>query len=191
MRGTITADQVAREFRAQVERVAREGIQITHFDTHKHSHTHPKVMEALAQVAGEFGVKSIRNPFETVFGAGRSSHSRWTYLKQSALSAGIAPAAIEFRRLAERYGLKTPDRFFGVKVTGLLDSTAIRSMMESLGEGTAELMCHPGIFDDDLKNAHTRLKQQRERELEAVGDSTLRASAQELGIELISYRELL
>ena len=62
--------------------------------------------------------------------------------------------------------------------------------MESLGEGTAELMCHPGVFDDELEGAITRLKQQRERELEAICDSTLRAAAKDLGIELISYREL-
>lgn len=189
--GSIKTDQVAREFRAQVERVVREGIKITHFDTHKHSHTHPKVMEALAQVAVEFGVNSVRNPFESIFSAGRrNSHPSWAYVKQRALSAGIAPAAIEFQRLAERHGLKSPDKFFGVRLTGMLDSAAIRSMMESLGEGTAELMCHPGVFDDDLESAHTRLKQQRERELEAVGDSALRLAAKELGIELISYREL-
>jgi len=111
-------------------------------------------------------------------------------LKQAALSAGIAPAAMQFRRLAERHGLKTPDKFFGVRLTGMLDSTAIRSIMESLGEGTAELMCHPGAYDDELENAHTRLKQQRERELEAVSDSTLRLVAKEQEIELISYREL-
>jgi hopanoid biosynthesis associated protein HpnK len=190
-RGVITTDQVAREFRAQVERVASAGIEITHFDTHKHSHTHPKIMEALARVAVEFGVKSVRNPFERVFGAGRrSSQPKWTYLKQSALSAGIAPAAIQFQRLAERHGLKTPDRFFGVRLTGMLDSAAIRSIMESLGDGTAELMCHPGVYDDELESARTRLKQQRERELEAVSDSTLRLAAREQEIELISYREL-
>ncbi len=190
-RGAITTDQVAREFRAQVERVASTGIEITHFDTHKHSHTHPTIMEALARVAAEFGVKCVRNPFESIFSAGRRySQPRWAYLKQSALSAGIAPAAIEFQRLAERQGLKTPDKFFGVRLTGMLDSAAIRSIMESLGEGTAELMCHPGVYDNELESAHTRLKQQRERELEAVSDSTLRLVAKEQEIELISYREL-
>lgn len=190
-RGAITTDQVAREFRAQVERVATTGIEITHFDTHKHSHTHPAIMEALAQVAAEFGVKCVRNPFESIFSRGRrNSQSKWTYLKQSALSAGIAPAAIQFQRLAQRHGLKTPDKFFGVRLTGMLDSAAIRSMMESLGEGTAELMCHPGVYDNELESAHTRLKQQRERELEAVSDSTLRLVAKEQEIELISYREL-
>jgi len=189
-RGSLTSDQIAREFRAQVERVKRAGINITHFDTHKHSHSHPKVMEALAQVAGEFGITRVRNPFERLFSGRPASQLTWAYWKQSALSAGVAPAAIEFKRIAESYGLKSPDNFYGVKLTGMLDSRAIRSIMESLGEGTAELMCHPGVFDDELEGARTRLKQQRERELEAVSDSTLRSAAKDLGIELITYREL-
>jgi len=147
-------------------------------------------MEALARVAAEFGIKCVRNPFESVFAGRRDSQPKWAYLKQFALSAAIAPAAIEFTRIAREYRLTTPDRFFGVKLTGLLDTAAIRSIMESLGEGAAELMCHPGINDDDLAKAHTRLRFQRERELEAVSDPGLRELAQELGITLISYREL-
>jgi hopanoid biosynthesis associated protein HpnK len=189
-RGSLASDQIAREFRAQVERVKRAGIDITHVDTHKHSHTHPRVMEALAQVAREFGITRVRNPFERFFTRSGRSQMTWAYWKQSALSAGVAPAAIEFERIVESHGLKTPDKFYGVRLTGLLDSAAIRSIMESLGEGTAELMCHPGVFDDELKGARTRLKQQRERELEAVTDSMLRDAAEDLGIELISYREL-
>jgi chitin disaccharide deacetylase len=189
-RGYATLEEIACEFRAQIQRVADSGIEITHLDSHKHSATHPRVMEALARVAAEFGIKRVRNPFESVFAGRRDSQPKWAYLKQSALSAAIAPAAIEFTRIARDRGLKTPDRFFGVKLTGLLDTAAIRSIMESLGEGAAELMCHPGINDDDLAKAHTRLRYQRERELEAVSDPRLREFARECGIKLISYREL-
>lgn len=188
----VSTDEIAREFRSQLERVTLTGIKPTHLDTHKHSHTHPQVMKALARVAGEFGIKCVRNPFESVFSrARRSDLSKWAYLKQYALSTAIQPGAIQFKRLVQGNGLKTPDRFFGVKLTGMLDSAAIRSMMECLAEGTAELMCHPGLYDDDLERARTRLKRERERELEAFSDRSLRLFAREQGIELITYRELL
>jgi hopanoid biosynthesis associated protein HpnK len=190
-RGSIPKEELMCEFRAQLERVAETGIKLTHLDTHKHSHTHPRVMEALAQVAAEFGIKCVRNPFEHIFSLNRpNTSSRWAYFKQYALSAAISPGAIQFKRLARKYDLKTPDRFFGVKLTGMLDSTAIRSIMESLGEGTAELMCHPGEYDSDLERAHTRLKRERERELKALSDPDLRRLAEEQRIELINYREL-
>jgi hopanoid biosynthesis associated protein HpnK len=190
-RGSIPTNEVAREFRAQIERVVESGIGITHLDTHKHSHTHPQVMQALARVAAEFEIECVRNPFERFFTRARPAKLwTWAYLKQCALSAAIAPRAIQFKAVARVYGLKTPDVFFGVKLTGMLDSTAIRSMIESLEEGTTELMCHPGEYDDDLERARTRLKRARERELEAVSDPSLRQIAQEQGIELINYREL-
>ena len=191
-RGSVSTDEIALEFRSQLQRVARAGIRPTHLDTHKHSHTHPQVMNALARVAAEFGIKCVRNPFEGVVAPAQLiSLSKWAYLKQYALSAAIQPRAIQFKRLARAHGLRTPDRFFGVGLTGMLDRAAIRSMMESLGEGTAELMCHPGVYDDDLDRAPTRLKREREHELEALSDPSLRRLAEEQGIELITYRELL
>ena len=190
-RGLISTDEIASEFRAQVDRVARAGIQPTHLDTHKHSHTHPLVMKALTRVAAEFGIGCVRNPFERVFATSRLRNlTNWAYLKQFALSAAIQPGAIQFMRLVRRHGLKTPDRFFGVGLTGMLDSYAIRSMMESLRPGTAELMCHPGVYDDDLDRAPTRLKREREKELEALSDLSLRQFAEEHGVELINYRGL-
>jgi predicted glycoside hydrolase/deacetylase ChbG (UPF0249 family) len=189
-RGNVPVDEIARELSAQVRRVSNSGIAITHLDSHKHSATHPRVMEALARVAREFGIQCVRNPFESIFAGRRDSQLKWAYVKQFALSTAIAPAAIEFTRIAREHALKAPDRFIGVKLTGLLDTAAIRSMMESLRGGVTELMCHPGLNDDDLAKARTRLTDSRERELEAVSDSSLRDLARELGIELISYREL-
>jgi hopanoid biosynthesis associated protein HpnK len=190
-RGSISTDEIACEFRSQLERVVAAGVIPTHLDTHKHSHTHPQVMKALARVAMEFGVKCVRNPFEGFLTPGRlSALSNWASVKQYALSAAIQPGAIRFKRIVRAHGLKTPTRFFGVGLTGMVDSTAIRSMMESLGNGVAELMCHPGFYDDDLEHARTRLKRERERELDALSDPSLRQFAEEKGIKLINYREL-
>ena len=66
-RGLVPAEELVREFRAQLDRVVRVGIKLTHLDSHKHSHTHPAVMKALAKVAAEFGIKCVRNPFESPF----------------------------------------------------------------------------------------------------------------------------
>lgn len=191
-RGSVPTEELMREFRAQLERVAQAGIRPTHVDTHKHSHTHPAVMKALAKVAAEFAIKCVRNPFERPLSQKRSGlFSGWSYLKQSALSAAVSPGAIQFKRLIRENGLKTPDRFFGVTATGRLDSPTIRSIMESLQEGTtSELMCHPGEYDADLERAPTRLKREREGELEALSDPDLRRLAVAQGIELINYREL-
>jgi hopanoid biosynthesis associated protein HpnK len=186
--GSIKTEDIVREFRAQVNRIVEAGITPTHLDSHKHSHVRPQVMKALAIVAGEFGITRVRNPFESAFG--RASLAGWPHLKQWVLSAAITPGQMGFRRLARQHLLRTPDRFVGVALTGKLDSAAIRSIMETLKEGTTEMMCHPGVYDSDLERARTRLKRERERELEALTDPGLKRLAEENQIELISYRDL-
>jgi hopanoid biosynthesis associated protein HpnK len=191
--GRARVEDIEREFRAQVNRVIESGITPTHLDSHKHTHIHSSVMRALSRVAIEFGIPCVRNPFERVFARQRAGIAarakRPVYLKQYAMSAAIAPRAISFRRLARRYGLKTPDHFCGVRLTGLLDREAMRNVIESLKEGTTELMCHPGVYDAELESARTRLKRERERELEALIDPDIIRCAEEQGVKLISYRE--
>lgn len=193
-RGRVQDEHIERELRAQVHRVASAGIIPSHLDSHKHSHTHPRVMKALARVAAEFGIKSIRNPFESFMAPALTGPTargqRGVYLKQYAMSAAVSVRVGAFRRLAHDYGLSTPDFFFGVRLTGLLDVEAIMNVIESLKDGTTELMCHPGVYGEDLEQAQTRLKRQRERELEALIDPGLRRAIDELGVKLISYREL-
>jgi hopanoid biosynthesis associated protein HpnK len=190
-RRSVPLEQIVIEFRAQLERITRRGIKLTHVDTHKHSHTHPQVMKALAVAAGEFGIRCVRNPFEQIFAnMSLTGYASWSFMKQSALSAAIRPGAIQFKKVIRKAGFETPNRFFGVKLTGMIDSMAIRSILEAPWEGTAELMCHPGLHDDELEQARTRLKRERERELEALCDPSLRLIAERHGVELIDYRGL-
>jgi len=62
--------------------------------------------------------------------------------------------------------------------------------MLSLKTGTTELMCHPGEYDAELESAPTRLKRERQREMEALLDPSLGRVAREEAVELISYREM-
>lgn len=194
VRGKVRVEDIEREFRAQIERVLQAGITPTHLDSHKHSHTQPVVMQALARVAVEFGIPAVRNPFERVFAPARMGNAartrRGVYLKQYAMSAGVALHARRFQQIARAHGLQTPDYFFGVRLTGLLDAEALASVIARLPEGTTELMCHPAVYDDELERADTRLKQSRARELDALIDPRVIRCIGEHGVQLISYREL-
>ena len=191
--GSIHIREIENEFRAQIERVQGAGIQPTHLDTHKHTHVHPKVMEALVKVAGEFGITRIRRPFEDPrrllgfsFGGGNGRAS----LKQHAAALAIHPAARHYGDLVKSRGLRTPDHLYGMAMTGHLAAAAIFRLLAGLPEGTGELMCHPGLCDDELQRAPTRLKRQREVELEALTDPAVRQATERHGVQLITYREL-
>jgi hopanoid biosynthesis associated protein HpnK len=191
-RGVRSAD-LERELRAQIERVCATGIRPTHLDTHKHTHLHPRVMEAVGRVAEELGIRRVRKPFErpgNFFRFPSAGPKRAAQLKQSAAATAVRMGAPGFGRLLQAHGLRTTDRFYGFGLTGLLDAQAIVAMLEDLPEGTSELMCHPGVCDAALEGAPTRLKREREREMAALIDPAVRRAVERGGVRLISYREL-
>jgi hopanoid biosynthesis associated protein HpnK len=193
-RGRVRVEHIEREFAAQVERVRRAGLTPTHLDSHKHSHTQPLVMTALTRVASAFNIRAVRNPFERLrapFLMGPAARARrGVYLKQAMMSAAVAPRARTFRRLASEHGLRAPEFFCGVRLTGLLDAEALRRVIAGLSDGTTELMCHPALYDDELEQAETRLKRERQRELEALTDEGVRRAINAAGVRLIHYGEL-
>jgi len=189
----IRVRDVEREIGAQVQRVIDAGITPTHLDTHKHAHLHPRMLDALLRVAADFGIRRIRKPFEILAPtiAGPAARARRSvHLKQWAASLVTLPIAPVFSRAVGRWRILTPDRFYGITLTGLMDAGAIISLLKTVRGGTVELMCHPGIHDRELDQAGTRLKESREVELEALTDPGVRHVVDEEGIELIDYRGL-
>ncbi|MGC1688038.1 MAG: ChbG/HpnK family deacetylase, partial [Candidatus Acidiferrales bacterium] len=88
------------------------------------------------------------------------------------------------------YDLRAPDHFFGVMLTGQLCGRALRQLIEQLPEGTSEIMCHPGICDAELERNSTRLKKQRQVELEALLDAEVATAVRDGGVRLMPYRDL-
>ena len=189
--GSVGPETIETELRAQVERVIAVGLRPTHFDSHKHTHVHPKVMEVVVRVAEEFKITRIRKPFEDttallwpVFRAGVSSWKQ----RATALIAGVNVSG--FRKLASLHGMRMPDHFMGVAATGRLNREAILAMIGAMRDGVTELMCHPGEYDEDLEKSSTRLKRERELELNGLTDPDVRAAIRERNICLMSFQEL-
>lgn len=189
--GAIRGHDIARELRAQIAKVLNAGISPTHLDSHKHTHSHPRIMEQVVRVADEFGIRNVRKPFEGAGSLVKSAFANgWGSFKQSMTALAAQTAAPRFQSLARSHGLRTPEHFWGVAATGRLNRESILSMIESMPEGVSELMCHPGQYDDELEHSRTRLKREREVELEALTDLAVRAAVERQGIKLMDYRGL-
>ena len=81
-------------------------------------------------------------------------------------------------------------RFYGFTETGFLDSRRLVEILCDVPEGSSELKCHPGYSDDLLRQTGMRLLEQRITELEALTNPRVRELVDELGIRLITFREL-
>lgn len=189
--GSLWRAVIEREFRAQIEKVMKAGIVPTHLDSHKHTHLLPRVMEAMARVGVEFGIRRIRKPFEdfkSLWGLAPSDGS--SLLKQRLMAMAAHAVEPDFRRLARSYGLVMPGHFFGAAVTGRLTCHVVRHVIDELPEGTSELMCHPGECDAELESSRTRLRRERENELHSLIDPEVRLAIDRRGVQLVDYRAL-
>jgi hopanoid biosynthesis associated protein HpnK len=190
--GRLDPDEVEAEASAQICKLQSAGINVSHVDTHKHTHLFPAVLRPLLRAARSCGVGAIRNPF----GPRKPMRSRellarpglWTrYVEVEVLRT----LAAKFRDAAQREGMVTPDGTLGIVVTGALDERLFRAIAAIIPDGTWEFVCHPGYNDDDLKAARTRLRESREIELQLLTLPEARTLLLDQGVALISYRDLI
>lgn len=174
------------ELAAQVRRIAAAGLRPTHLDTHKHTHLAPPVLDAVARIAEEFEIRWVRRPFDIPLTALRG---RVPWLKRAA-SQSLGMLRGRFHRVLARNGCRTTDHFAGFQITGRFRTPELVQLIRELPDGVTEFMCHPGYCGAGLRGARTRLKESRERELEALTAPETRAALQEAAVELVNYRML-
>lgn len=189
--GMIRGEEIERELRAQIEKIRGAGIEPTHLDTHKHTHAHPRVMEILGKVSKECRITRVRKPIEELHDSWQTSRAGGQGISLQILAAGaVRTIAPQFRTIANKYGLLSPDHFLGLATTGRLGAARLRGMIGTVREGTTEIMLHPGIRDADLARSGSRLQKHREDEMQGLLDPGVHSAVTERGIRLISYREL-
>jgi hopanoid biosynthesis associated protein HpnK len=190
--GRLHAGEIELEVSAQIRKLQSASIQVSHVDTHKHTHLFPAVLRGLLRAARACGVHAVRNPFGPRTPLKSSELlTRPTLWTRYAEVRVLRTLATKFHDAARREGMATPDGTLGIVVTGALDEGLFRAIAEIIPEGTWEFVCHPGYNDDDLKSAKTRLRESREVELQVLTMPAARELLSRQGIELISYRELI
>jgi predicted glycoside hydrolase/deacetylase ChbG (UPF0249 family) len=159
LRDRARPDEVRRECETQIEAFSRRfGRPPTHLDSHHHVHRVPRVMDAVVDVA-----LAARLPL-------RSQDTG-------------------FRDGLRRHGIATTDHFIGdAQAEPYWTTERLLDQLATLALGVTELMCHPGVFDEDL--AYSRYGRQREVELAALCDLEARATVERLDIRLCHFGAL-
>ncbi|HMF53544.1 MAG TPA: ChbG/HpnK family deacetylase [Edaphobacter sp.] len=189
LRGHIREADIEREAEAQIEKLQRAGIAITHADTHKHTHLFPAVTQPLLRVLERAGIHAIRNPFEPSFTQGLA-HAGIKRRLQINLLNRLRPAFERHPQLRDG-SILTTDGTLGVSATGNLNASTLSEILSATPSiGTYELVCHPGYNDRDLDRVTTRLRAHREIEMQALRSAIPSALAQPNRIQLIHYGKL-
>jgi predicted glycoside hydrolase/deacetylase ChbG (UPF0249 family) len=179
--------RIYEELRAQVLRILDAGLEPTHLDTHKHTHLLPPVLDAVARLSEEYKIPWVRRPFDFPLTPATRPAIGWA---KRATSQALGVVRRRFARVLASHGCRSTDHFAGFQITGRYNAAELAQLIRALPEGSTEFMCHPGICGDELRGARTRLKESRERELQALTSPEVRAALAESGVELVNYRSL-
>ena len=189
LRGDVRENDIEREALAQIQKLQRAGIDVTHLDTHKHTHLFPTVARPLLHVAERCSIGAVRNPFEPSW-TRTLGHGGLLRRLQMLLLNRQRP---RFQRIPQlRHGhVLTTDGTIGISATGQLNANTLVEALSALpADGTFELCCHPGYNDADLDAVKTRLRATRDIERETLLTTIPQIMAQPNAPELIHYGNL-
>ena len=186
--GRVDADEIEAEVTAQIRKLQSAGVSVSHLDTHKHTHILRQVLRPLLRAARTCGVPAVRNPFGPVrFSILAKYPSLWKRYSQVSILNRLGG---RFRNSVADAGMLTTDGTVGIVATGAMDHYLFENIIDSLPEGTWELVCHPGYNDADLANIRTRLRESRVEEMRVLTSPEAREMLNRSGVQLISYRDL-
>ena len=167
LRGKIREDDIEREAGAQIQKLQLAGIQVTHLDTHKHTHLFPAVLRPLLGLAERYRIDAIRHPFEQSWSLALGHGNRIRRLQVKLL--GSLKTRFEQRSQIRDAHVLTTDGTIGISATGNLYRETLHEILHAIpAEGTFELCCHPGYNDGDLDRITTRLRTHRDIERDAL-----------------------
>lgn len=162
-RDRVRRDDALREYRAQYERARTLlGREPTHFDTHHWVQEEPAVFDALLAIATETGLaaRHLNDPE---------------------------------RELLRAAGIRTTDRytreFQGPRPIDVPALLGLLEFIAAAGDGSTELMCHPGEPDEELEHTSAYARD-RVTELAALTDPAVKAKVADLGLVLSTYGEV-
>ena len=165
-------DDVKAEWRAQIEAfIKAAGRKPTHLDSHHHSsYFAPQLFRGMLELAKEYDC-AIRFPF--------TNH----------ISSELAETYKHVPSLIEEFNPRRPDAFLVDFYDTRATTEELLRLINSVNDGTTEIMCHPGYVDDAFAKESV-YNFQRERELKILTDPSVKEAIEGTGIKLSTFAAL-
>jgi len=188
-RGRFRADEVQAEAEAQFARLVRANLDISHFDSHKHTHMFPSILKPILRAASAHNVLAVRNPFEApgVVTLNRVRTNKTLMIRKTETTLLRAFFYRRWLAAVRSAGFATTDGSIGIVTTGTLDEASLRAMLRRMPQGIWELVCHPGYNDAELAMVRTRLRESREIEMAGLLAITQRELLEQYGVKLVPF----
>ncbi|MFH1798739.1 MAG: ChbG/HpnK family deacetylase [Candidatus Omnitrophota bacterium] len=142
----VDLNQISVEFTGQIEKIKKQGLTITHLDSHEHIHMFPGILRVTASLAKQFNIPYIRMAFEP-FSVVRKECSIRDLARHTALKMFIPKAK---KIISGEESIKHNDYFWGHFHAERLNTNILSFIIKNLGEGVNELAVHPRESSGEL-----------------------------------------
>jgi chitin disaccharide deacetylase len=181
----INPDELRAELKSQVTTFKNAMDRLPdHLDAHQFVHLYPPLFRVYLDLAESFKVP-LRIPFPQIVA---ELDQVPPIISDVPLETAKSMLHADRQFLVE-HSFTTTDHFVGTFFDRLATVEYLLGVIESLPEGTTELMTHPGLLDDQLK-VESNYNVQREQEVAVLTDPQVMARLTELDIKLITFAEL-
>ena len=184
-KNTEFREQIEKEFRAQIDKIRNAGVQITHIDSHVHTHAIPPIFEIVCKIAKEYGITQIRTQHEHIYSVPDAMiYLNWTYPLNLIKIALLNIFTMKNKPLIRKYGLRTNNFIIVVGYTSMMSVLTVACGLNALKNKrnfVAEALIHPCRYEEGYINNHFT-------EYRITQSEKLKNRIEEMGFEITNYR---
>ena len=169
----LNIEEVKAEWHAQVEAfIKAAGRKPTHLDSHHHSsYFSPALFKTMLEMAKEYGCP-IRYP-----------------LVPDDTSREFSETTKHAPDILSEFNPRRPGVFYVNFYDEKATKQELLNIIGGVGDGTSEIMCHPGYVEADFAKESV-YNLQREKELKILTDPEIKDAIEAQGIKLITFADL-
>jgi hopanoid biosynthesis associated protein HpnK len=176
-----------KEIRAQFEAFRQTGIPMDHVNAHNHMHVHPTILSLIIKVGREYGLKSVRVPFEPPLRSWRATGR--SLAGKLGWAVFLAPWMNLMRLRLRAAGLNSNDCVFGMADSGDMRADLVIRFLEQIPEGVTEMYFHPATRRCPEID-RTMPTYRHEAEFAALISPDVMRAVQNGGIERIAFSDI-
>ena len=180
LNGSISLEDIAQEWRAQIDRCLAQGLQLRFLNSHEHIHMLPPLFRLVQALASEYAISHVRFATPEV----PRSAAPGAMIRDAAM---LLMGAYDHRRR-----LAPAAEFIGMGMSGRLDLGYLERKLAMLKPGRIyELMCHPGLkHNGEVLDGRLLRYHDWSGELASLTDPAVREALRRNGVRLVGYRHV-
>lgn len=142
--GAFSKGAIYNEFKAQIARIKRNNLTISHIDSHQHIHMIPGVFKIVTRLMKEESIEYVRFPRESF------ANFKWfSDIRGLARNLVLRMFCGLSGKILKDSGLKYNDSYIGHAFGLKIKEDNLTYAIHKIKDGLAELGCHPGKSDDE------------------------------------------